>query len=104
MEANKRKAENGEFGLKMGIFGWTCFSPLPPGTNGTHGDKKARLDPTCGTLVFCGATDFANMLKPGKLKEVGIFKNSLRISISLAFNRSPTTPSTMCTSRCFLPL
>lgn len=49
MEASKRKAENG--------------------SNGTNGDKKARLDPACGTLVFCGATDFANMLKPGKLKE-----------------------------------
>ena len=46
------------------------MSSIVPGTNGTNGDKKARLDPTCGTLVFCGATDFANMLKPGKLKEV----------------------------------
>ena len=47
------------------------FGPAS-GTNGTNGDKKARLDPACGTLVFCGATDFANMLKPGKLKEVGL--------------------------------
>ena len=46
------------------------LSGFVPGTNGTNGDKKARLDPACGTLVFCGATDFANMLKPGKLKEV----------------------------------
>ena len=50
------------------------------GTNGTNGDKKARLDPACGTLVFCGATDFANMLKPGKLKEVR--QKYLRLKIS----------------------
>jgi len=49
MEASKRKAENG--------------------SSGDTGDKKARLDPQCGTLVFCGTTDFANVLKPGKLKE-----------------------------------
>jgi hypothetical protein len=41
------------------------------GSNGSsaNGDKKARLDPQCGTLVFCGTTDWANVLKPGKLKE-----------------------------------
>ena len=31
--------------------------------------KKKALDPECGTLVFCGTTDFANVLKPAKLAE-----------------------------------
>ena len=76
MEASKRKAENGWFISDLQFlrdppkkYGRN-LSSIVPGTNGTNGDKKARLDPTCGTLVFCGATDFANMLKPGKLKEV----------------------------------
>ena len=31
--------------------------------------KKKAVDPECGTLVFCGTTDFANVLKPAKLAE-----------------------------------
>ena len=31
--------------------------------------KKKATDPECGTLVFCGTTDFANVLKPTKLAE-----------------------------------
>ena len=31
--------------------------------------KKKMLDPGCGTLVFCGTTDFVNVLKPAKLAE-----------------------------------
>ena len=31
--------------------------------------KKKAMDPECGTLVFCGTTDFANVLKPAKLAE-----------------------------------
>ena len=31
--------------------------------------KKKAIDPECGTLVFCGTTDFANVLKPTKLAE-----------------------------------
>ena len=31
--------------------------------------KKKMLDPSCGTLVFCGTTDFVNVLKPAKLAE-----------------------------------
>lgn len=33
------------------------------------GKKKKAVDPECGTLVFCGTTDFANVLKPAKLAE-----------------------------------
>lgn len=50
MEASKRKAENGSNG-------------------DANGDKKAKLDPECGRLVYCGVTDWVNALKPGKLKE-----------------------------------
>ena len=94
---------------------WALFGP-GSGTNGTNGDKKARLDPACGTLVFCGATDFANMLKPGKLKEVGLKFARLEISNvgnlkcwkslncwmsqMLTLGRSRTTRSIMSMSRC----
>ena len=67
MEASKRPAENG--------------------SNGDSTDaKKAKLDPDCGSLLFCGTTEWQNVrkkfpdflslnkiflqaLKPGKLKE-----------------------------------
>ena len=68
MEASKRPAENG--------------------SNGDSTDaKKAKLDPDCGALLFCGTTEWQNVknlkflisgiflkifvqaLKPGKLKE-----------------------------------
>lgn len=52
MEASKRPAENEENG----------DSPA-------NGGKKAKLDPECGTLLFCGTTEWQNTLKPGKLKE-----------------------------------
>ena len=61
-----------------------------PAENGSNGDsteaKKAKLDPDCGALLFCGTTEWQNVkistlnfcnfskifvqaLKPGKLKE-----------------------------------
>lgn len=50
MEASKRPAENG--------------------SNGDSSDaKKAKLDPDCGKLLFCGTTEWHNAAKPGKLKE-----------------------------------
>jgi len=50
MEASKRPAENG--------------------SNGNSSEaKKAKLDPDCGKLLFCGTTEWHNALKPGKLKE-----------------------------------
>ena len=66
MEASKRPAENG--------------------SNGNSSDaKKAKLDPDCGKLLFCGTTEWHNVSrfcfhcpkthsllkapKPGKLKE-----------------------------------
>ena len=36
---------------------------------GINSSKKRTMDPECGTLVFCGTTDFANVLKPTKLAE-----------------------------------
>jgi len=52
MEAAKRPAENGA-----------------NGDSTANGGKKAKLDPDCGVLLFCGTTDWHNALKPGKLKE-----------------------------------
>jgi len=52
MEASKRPAENGE-----------------NGDSAENGGKKAKLDPECGTLLFCGTTEWHNTLKPGKLKD-----------------------------------
>ena len=31
--------------------------------------KKTVVDPECGTLVFCGTTDFVYVLKPTKVAE-----------------------------------
>jgi len=36
--------------------------------NGDAGGKRAKLDPDCGTLLFCGATDWEKILKPGVMK------------------------------------
>jgi len=48
-------------------------SKRPADENGSNGDsteaKKAKLDPSCGALLFCGTTEWHNALKPGKLKD-----------------------------------
>jgi len=36
---------------------------------GENGAKKAKLDPECGRLLFCGSTNWELMQKVGKLKE-----------------------------------
>ena len=57
MEASKRPAENG--------------------SNGDSTDaKKAKLDPDCGALLFCGTTEWQNV-KKSKLLIFVIFQNYL---------------------------
>jgi len=36
--------------------------------NGDVEAKRAKLDPDCGTLLFCGATEWDKILKPGIMK------------------------------------
>jgi len=38
-------------------------------SNGDAGGKRAKMDPDCGTLVFCGSTEWHCANKPGKLRE-----------------------------------
>jgi len=66
MEASKRPAENGSNG------------------NSTEA-KKAKLDPECGVMLFCGTTEWQNALKPGKLKEDSYHsKNNIHEPMRLA--------------------
>jgi len=67
MEASKRPAENGANGESE--------------TNG----KKAKLDPDCGVILFCGTTEWQNALKSGKLKEENYHsKNNIHEPMLLA--------------------
>jgi len=38
------------------------------GANGDTNGKRAKLDPDCGRLLFCGTTEWEKVLKPGVLK------------------------------------
>lgn len=38
------------------------------GANGESNGKRAKLDPDCGRLLFCGSTEWEKVLKPGSLK------------------------------------
>jgi len=67
MEAAKRPAENEANG------------------DSANGGKKAKLDPECGALLFCGTTEWHNALKPGKLKEDSYHsKNNIHEPMRLA--------------------
>eukprot|EP00088_Acartia_fossae_P062419 TRINITY_DN7533_c0_g1_i1.p1 TRINITY_DN7533_c0_g1~~TRINITY_DN7533_c0_g1_i1.p1 ORF type:complete len:478 (+),score=139.26 TRINITY_DN7533_c0_g1_i1:92-1525(+) len=43
---------------------------------GENGAKKAKLDPECGRVLFCGSTDWELHQKPAKLKEEAYYSKN----------------------------